>query len=95
MSAGSEILIQIAENKLKVAEIPIIVRYDIEEHLFTKSRKAWGIGIIQHYRVDQLPETITRIWNTRIRSVHSRDSFLDHGQLRNTLLHLLSRSFYR
>jgi glycosyltransferase involved in cell wall biosynthesis len=31
MSAGSEILIQIAEQKLKVAEIPIEVRYDIEE----------------------------------------------------------------
>jgi glycosyltransferase involved in cell wall biosynthesis len=31
MSAGSEILIQIAENKLKVAEIPISVRYDIED----------------------------------------------------------------
>lgn len=31
MSAGSEILIQIAEKELKMAEVPIEVRYDIEE----------------------------------------------------------------
>jgi len=31
MSAGSEILIQLAENHLKIAELPIQVRYDIEE----------------------------------------------------------------
>lgn len=30
MAAGSEILIQAAEKKLKIAEVPIIVRYDIE-----------------------------------------------------------------
>jgi glycosyltransferase involved in cell wall biosynthesis len=30
MSAGSEILIQVTENNLKIAELPISVRYDIE-----------------------------------------------------------------
>ncbi len=30
MSAGSEILIQVAENNLKITELPIHVRYDIE-----------------------------------------------------------------
>ena len=31
MSAGSEILIRISENNFKVSEVPIIVRYDIED----------------------------------------------------------------
>jgi glycosyltransferase involved in cell wall biosynthesis len=31
MSAGSEILIQISDNNLKIAEVPIKVRYDIED----------------------------------------------------------------
>jgi glycosyltransferase involved in cell wall biosynthesis len=31
MSAGSEILIQISDNNLKVQEVPITVRYDIED----------------------------------------------------------------
>ncbi len=31
MSAGSEILIQVSDNKLKIQEVPITVRYDIED----------------------------------------------------------------
>lgn len=31
MSAGSEILVQISDNNLRIAEVPINVRYDIEE----------------------------------------------------------------
>ena len=48
MSAGSEILIQVAENKLKVAEIPIKVRYDIEE---TSSQNPVKHGILVIYNL--------------------------------------------
>jgi len=48
MSAGSEILIQIAENKLKVAEIPINVRYDIEE---TSSQNPIKHGLLVLYNI--------------------------------------------
>jgi len=48
MSAGSEILIQITENKLKIAEIPIIARYDIEE---TSSQNPISHGISVVYNL--------------------------------------------
>ena len=48
MSAGSEILIQIAENKLKIAEIPIIARYDIEE---TSSQNPVKHGVMVLYNI--------------------------------------------
>jgi glycosyltransferase involved in cell wall biosynthesis len=45
MSVGSEILIQAAKNKLKMAEIPIEVRYDIEE-TSSQNPVSHGISII-------------------------------------------------
>jgi glycosyltransferase involved in cell wall biosynthesis len=48
MSAGSEILIQIAENNLTFAEIPIIARYDIEE---TSSQNPIKHGILVLYNI--------------------------------------------
>jgi len=48
MSAGSEILIQITENKLKVDEIPIIARYDIEE---TSSHNPISHGVLVLYNL--------------------------------------------
>jgi glycosyltransferase involved in cell wall biosynthesis len=48
MSAGSEILIQIAENKLRIAEIPIIARYDIEE---TSSQNPLKHGVMVLYNI--------------------------------------------
>jgi hypothetical protein len=56
MSAGSEILVQIAENKLRIAEIPIIARYDIEDTSSENPLKHGGmvlfniIGIISYRR---------------------------------------------
>jgi glycosyltransferase involved in cell wall biosynthesis len=47
MSAGSEILIQISDHQLKVAEVPIAVRYDIEgtssQHPVTH-----GVGVLMN-----------------------------------------------
>jgi glycosyltransferase involved in cell wall biosynthesis len=48
MSVGSEILIQIAENKLKIADVPIDVRYDIEE---TSSQNPFVHGISVIYNL--------------------------------------------
>jgi len=48
MSAGSEILIQLSENKLKVAEIPIKVRYDVEE---TSSQNPVTHGVMVLYNI--------------------------------------------
>jgi len=48
MSAGSEILIQIAEKKLKIAEIPIIARYDIED---TSSENPVKHGVMVLYDI--------------------------------------------
>jgi glycosyltransferase involved in cell wall biosynthesis len=48
MSAGSEILIQIAENNLTFAEIPIIARYDIEE---TSSQNPLKHGVLVLYNI--------------------------------------------
>jgi glycosyltransferase involved in cell wall biosynthesis len=48
MSAGSEILIQTAENKLKIAEIPIIARYDIED---TSSENPVKHGVMVLYDI--------------------------------------------
>ena len=48
MSAGSEILIQIAENNLTFDEIPIIARYDIEE---TSSQNPVKHGILVLYNI--------------------------------------------
>lgn len=45
MSAGSEILIQIAEKNLKMAEVPIDVRYDIED-TSSQNPVTHGISII-------------------------------------------------
>lgn len=47
MSAGSEILIQISDHRLKVAEVPIQVRYDIEK---TSSENPFshGIGVLMN-----------------------------------------------
>jgi hypothetical protein len=48
MSAGSEILIQIAEKNLKIAELPINVRYDIEG---TSSQNPLAHGVMVIYRL--------------------------------------------
>jgi len=48
MSAGSEILIQMAENNLTFAEIPIIARYDIEE---TSSQNPIKHGVLVLYNI--------------------------------------------
>ena len=48
MSAGSEILIQATENNLKIAELPINVRYDIEE---TSSQNPLKHGILVIYNL--------------------------------------------
>jgi len=48
MSAGSEILIQIAENNLKIGEIPITARYDIEE---TSSQNPVKHGVMVLYNI--------------------------------------------
>ena len=48
MSAGSEILIQIAENNLRIAEIPIITRYDLED---TSSQNPMTHGILVLYNL--------------------------------------------
>jgi glycosyltransferase involved in cell wall biosynthesis len=48
MSAGSEILIQIAENNLIIAEMPIKVRYDIEE---TSSQNPFRHGLSVIYNL--------------------------------------------
>jgi glycosyltransferase involved in cell wall biosynthesis len=45
MSVGSEILIQIAHNNLKIAEIPIEVRYDIED-TSSQNPVSHGVSII-------------------------------------------------
>jgi len=45
MGAGSEILTQIKENNLKVVEIPIIVRYDIE-NTSSKNPVTHGFGVL-------------------------------------------------
>lgn len=48
MSAGSEILIQIAENNLRIAEIPIITRYDLDD---TSSQNPVAHGILVLYNL--------------------------------------------
>jgi len=48
MSAGSEILIQISDNNLKMVEVPITVRYDIEE-TSTENPVRHGISVL--YRI--------------------------------------------
>jgi hypothetical protein len=48
MSAGSEILIRINENHLKTAEVPIKVRYDIED---TSSQNPLKHGILVLYNI--------------------------------------------
>ena len=45
MGAGSEILIQISDHHLKVAEVPIKVRYDIEG-ASSKNPLSHGIGVL-------------------------------------------------
>lgn len=48
MSAGSEILIQIAENNLRIAEVPIVTRYDLED---TSSQNPMTHGILVLYNL--------------------------------------------
>jgi glycosyltransferase involved in cell wall biosynthesis len=48
MSAGSEILIQICDHNLKIAEVPISVRYDLEE---TSSQNPVRHGVSVLYNV--------------------------------------------
>jgi glycosyltransferase involved in cell wall biosynthesis len=48
MSAGSEILIQISDNKLRIAEVPIHVRYDIED---TSSENPVKHGMMVLYNI--------------------------------------------
>jgi len=48
MSVGSEILIKIAENQLKIAEVPINVRYDIED---TSSQNPVSHGVSVVYNI--------------------------------------------
>jgi len=55
MSAGSEILIQISDHRLKVAEVPIRVRYDIEGDLEREPGLPRRRGADEHRQVDQLP----------------------------------------
>jgi len=45
MSAGSEILIQISDHRLEVAEVPIKVRYDIED-TSSENPISHGIGVL-------------------------------------------------
>jgi len=45
MGAGSEILLQIQEKQLKVAEIPINVRYDLE-NTSSKNPVKHGFGVL-------------------------------------------------
>jgi dolichol-phosphate mannosyltransferase len=45
MGAGSEILTQVKDHDLEVAEIPITVRYDIE-NISTKNPVAHGVGVL-------------------------------------------------
>jgi len=47
MSAGSEILIRISDNQLKVAEVPIKVRYDIEG-TSSQNPMSHGIGVLMN-----------------------------------------------
>jgi glycosyltransferase involved in cell wall biosynthesis len=47
MSAGSEILIQISDHHLKVAEVPIKVRYDIEG-TSSKDPVSHGVGVLMN-----------------------------------------------
>jgi len=48
MSAGSEILIQIKDKNLKIVEVPICVRYDIEE---TSSQNPLTHGVMVLYNI--------------------------------------------
>ena len=45
MGAGSEILTQVKDHDLKVAEIPITARYDID-NISTKNPVAHGVGVL-------------------------------------------------
>ena len=45
MCAGSEILTQVKDHDLKVVEIPITARYDIE-NISTKNPVAHGVGVL-------------------------------------------------
>ena len=45
MGAGSEILTQVKDHDLKVVEIPITARYDIE-NISTKNPVAHGVGVL-------------------------------------------------
>lgn len=47
MSAGSEILVQISDHRLKVAEVPIRVRYDLEG-TSSENPVAHGFGVLQN-----------------------------------------------
>jgi len=47
MSAGSEILIQISDHRLKVAEVPIEVRYDIKG-TSSKDPVSHGVGVLMN-----------------------------------------------
>ena len=47
MSAGSEILIQISDHRLKVAEVPIRVRYDIEG-TSSENPVSHGVGVLMN-----------------------------------------------
>ncbi len=47
MSAGSEILIQISDHRLKVAEVPIQVRYDIEG-TSSENPVSHGVGVLMN-----------------------------------------------
>ena len=45
MCAGSEILTQVKDHDLEVAEIPITARYDID-NISTKNPVVHGVGVL-------------------------------------------------
>jgi hypothetical protein len=47
MSAGSEILIQIGDHRLQVAEVPIKVRYDIE-NTYSQHPVSHGVSVLMN-----------------------------------------------
>ncbi|WP_292405506.1 MULTISPECIES: glycosyltransferase [unclassified Methanoculleus] len=47
MSAGSEILVQASDHRLKVAEVPIKVRYDIED-TSSQNPVSHGVGVLMN-----------------------------------------------
>ena len=65
MSAGSEILIQISNKNLTLAEVPINVRYDLED-TSTQNPLSHGVSVLYHIIVQiSLLTTTSYVWNPR------------------------------